>query len=74
MPETAEGSVLDGITTPDCVLVARLTMGAAVETQTISKLGDFVRTSAGKILVGYAHSIVMWIVYFIPLKCLRIID
>ena len=59
MPETAEGSVLDGITTPDFVLVARLIMGAAAETQTISKLSNSVRTPAGKIEVGYAHSIFM---------------
>ena len=59
MPETAEGSVLDGTSTPDFDLVARLIMGAAVETQTISKLDNFVRTSAGKIEIGYAHSIFM---------------
>ena len=55
MPETAEGSVLDGTTTPDFVLVARLTMGAAAETQTISKLDNFVRTPVGIIEVGCAN-------------------
>ena len=66
MPETAERSVLDGTTTPVCVLVARLTMGAAVETQTISKLSGFVRTSAVKMFVSYACSSFMLILYLMP--------
>ena len=66
MLETAVGSVLDGTTTPGFVLVARLTMGAVAETQTISKLGNFVITSAGKIFVSYANSIFMLIIYLMP--------
>ena len=61
MLEIVTGSVLDSIMMPRFVLVVNLPTAAAVETLIISKLGSFVRTSAGKSEVGFVNCTIIMI-------------